>query len=122
MTHLAPGIAHISFAGGGLFLVARDAAQRQGLVTEVATRSHTYDIVQVLFDQHRWLVHQVDRQDTHTCRSCGRAPQPICYDADKRLPYCLSCALTDGTQVQDALVQPDHPSARWRASSRRAVG
>jgi len=92
MTLLAQGIAHVSFAGGGVFLPARNPSDRQSLIADVAARARANGLVQVLVDNQRWIVRDVRDDHAAGCSACGLAPEPACYSAaDERAAYCVTC-------------------------------
>jgi len=96
---LARGIAHVSFAGGGVFLPARNPSDRQSLIADVALRARMNDLVQVLIDDQRWIVRALHEQCVAGCSRCGLALQPACYSAaDERAAYCVTCVFARETK------------------------
>ena len=98
MTLLSHGIAHVSFSGGGLFLPARNPADRRVLVEDISARVRINGLVQVLVDGERWMVHALGEHPV-SCGSCGRTPDSACYSAaDERAAYCATCVFARDVQ------------------------
>lgn len=90
---LAKGIAHVSFAGGGVFVPARSPYDRQILVEHVADRVRAQGHVQVLVDDQRWLVRLSRGPSVDCCCSCGYSLDAACYStAGGAAVYCVECA------------------------------
>jgi hypothetical protein len=90
---LARGIAHVSFTGGGVFLPARDPYDRQTLIEHVSQRVRTKGRVQVLVDNHRWLVQSCVAPMAAACMACGQSADMACYPtASHAAAYCVGCA------------------------------
>ena len=89
----AKGIAHVSFAGGGLFLPARSAGDRQHLIERVTHTAATHGRVQILVDDQRWLVQPGRSRGGPSCTGCGAIAKPPCHAADAGGAYCVPCAL-----------------------------
>jgi hypothetical protein len=103
MMELARGIAHVSFVGGGVFLPARDPYDRQILIEEVRQRVRAKGRVQVLVDNHRWLVQPGPTNRTATCAGCSEALGAACYSGmSTDTAYCALCALGGSTHRQQA--------------------
>lgn len=91
---LAQGIAHVSFAGGGIFLPARDPYDRQTLIEHVTQRVRAKGRVQVLVDDYRWMVQAGPAHRAATCAACGQAVDAACYSSmSNGAAYCVHCAL-----------------------------
>lgn len=89
---LPRGIAHVSFAGGGAFVPARNVSDRRNLIANVALCARTNGLVQVLVDDQRWIVRARREPCATGCCRCGQAPEPVCYAAaDERAAYCVTC-------------------------------
>jgi hypothetical protein len=88
------GVAHISFAGGGVFLPARDPYDLELLAEHVADRVRSVGKVHVAFADLSW---SVCRSDVGTsCASCGHTLDSACYSSsDERAAYCVRCAFSD---------------------------
>jgi hypothetical protein len=94
MAALAKGIAHVSFAGGGIFLPAGNRYDRETLMEYVADNVRTKGQVQILVDDQRWLARDVRPESGGGCSTCrGRLLGAACYAAaDVRTAYCVKCA------------------------------
>jgi hypothetical protein len=91
---LAHGIAHVSFSGGGVFLPARDPYDRQTLIEHVMQRVRAKGRVQVLVDNHRWMVQRAPSNARTACAACGQAADAACYsNTSASAAYCMYCAL-----------------------------
>ena len=100
---LARGIAHVSFAGGGIFLPARDPYDRQTLIEHVNRRVHAKGCVQVLIDSHRWIVQSNSPPLASACAVCGQTADTACYSSGGHsAPYCVCCALGGATCTEPA--------------------
>jgi hypothetical protein len=101
MMELASGIAHVSFLGGGIFLPARDPYDRQTLIEHVTQRLHAKGQVQVLVDNHRWMVQAGATYRTATCAACGQAVDAACFsNMSNGAAYCVHCALGGPTRAE----------------------
>ncbi len=89
----AKGIAHLSFAGGGIFLPARSAYDRQHLIENVTHTAAQHGRVQILVDDQRWLVQPDVGGRTPSCVDCGALAQPPCRAGDGGGAHCVRCAL-----------------------------
>ena len=107
---LARGIAHLSFPGGGVFLPARDPYDRQTLIEHVTQRVRAKGPVQVLVDNHRWMIQEAGAANRMaTCAACGLSVDAACYsNVSNGTPYCVHCALGGPTRAE----QLDH--LEWR--------
>ena len=106
---LARGIAHVSFSGGGIFLPARDPYDRQTLIEHVTQRVRAKGRVQVLVDNHRWMVQASTASLPTTCTACGEAADAACYaSASNGRAYCMPCALGGATRAKQL------PDEEWR--------
>ena len=98
---LAHGIAHLSFPGGGVFLPARDAYDRQTLIEHVTQRVRAKGPVQVLVDNHRWMVQAGAANRAAICAACGQSADAACYSTGSNgTSYCVHCALGGPTRVE----------------------
>jgi len=87
------GIAHVSFAGGGIFLPARSPYDRQMLQEHIADRVRMKGQVQVLLDDRRWLVHRRHGPVTTGCASCGESMDATCRSTlSGGAGFCVHCA------------------------------
>jgi hypothetical protein len=90
------GIAHVSFAGGGMFVPARSPYDRQLLMESILTRARVKGQVQVLLDGQRWMVYGRVRTGAVCCAQCGFAVDSACYLVPRDgTPYCVSCAFVE---------------------------
>ena len=94
------GVAHISFAGGGVFLPARNPYDREILAEHVADRVRSKGEVQVALDDRCWSV-SLSNVGTH----CSRCDHPLdnsaCYSPANGLDaVCVKCAF--GHQQESA--------------------
>jgi len=91
MSLLAPGVAHISYRGGGMFLPVRTPYDRQVLVEHITDRVRNKSRVQVLIDKHRWLIDRFGAASVH-CSSCGQSLDAACYDPlEDSTAFCIDC-------------------------------
>jgi hypothetical protein len=91
---MAKGIAHLSFAGGGIILPARSPYDREVLVEHVLNRVHVKGRVQVLVDERSWIVQLGDARRPLSCQHCGRRADSACYFwAGDGARFCVPCAL-----------------------------
>lgn len=105
---LARGVAHVSFPRGGVFLPARDPYDRQTLIEHVTQRVRAKGRVQVLVDNHRWMVH-VPTHRAAPCAACGQLLVAACHSSvSNGAAYCVYCALGGSTRAE----QSDHQE--WR--------
>ena len=101
MIGLSPGVAHVSYKGGGLCLPARSPYDRQLLAEQVVYCTRTKGMVQVLVNDDRWLVHLPKATPTDDCTECGQR-----MDTAWHMPslgqavYCSRCALAERPQRQ----------------------
>jgi len=99
MTLLSHGIAHVSFAGGGLFLPVRSAYDRQTLAEHIAARARAKGDVQVLLNDKRWLVCLIRTRPDADCSGCRKALDVACYaTGDPDPAYCVKCAFGGGAK------------------------
>jgi hypothetical protein len=85
-------VAHISYAGGGVFLPDHDPGDRHTLAEYVERLVNSKHKVQILLDNQRWLVQSGEHA---CCASCDRATETACREAnDAGDLYCLRCALS----------------------------
>lgn len=104
MNAMAKGVAHISFAGGGIFLPARNPYDRQLLVEHVGARVQSSGPVQVLLEDQVWMVHCNRGSGAARCTRCGMAAATACYSrGGEENCYCVACAL--GTEVEPVQLQ-----------------
>jgi len=87
------GIAHISSAGGGVFVPARTPYDRQMLVEHIAARVRSKGEVRVTVDARSWWVRLNRGVLSGCCTHCGQPLRAACYAAGLDGPaYCVSCA------------------------------
>lgn len=110
MTLPSEGIAHVSFAGDGLFLPARNTRDRQTLSANVAAHARAMGQVQVLLNGDRWLVYAIRRPWDGDCAGCRQAVDVVCsLTGDTQRAYCVGCAfgrLDQGLVVRDSRLLP----------------
>ena len=98
---LASGIAHVSFPGGGAFLPARDPYDRQTLIEHVNQAVRAKGRVQVLIDNHRWMVQPNASSLAIPCALCGQTADIGCHSTGGYgVSYCVRCALGGVTRVE----------------------
>jgi hypothetical protein len=96
MIGLSPGVAHVSYKGGGLCLPARSPYDRQVLSEQVVHCLRTRGPVQVLINDGRWLVHAPTPGPRIDCAGCGQRVDTAWYaSASGDQPFCGKCALTE---------------------------
>lgn len=111
MNTMAKGIVHVSFAGGGLFLPARNPYDRQLLVEHVSERVRAKGEVQVLMDDQLWLVHRNRGPAGPPCVRCGMAVAAACYSRGcGQVCYCVACAF--GNDVEEPVQLQRAPERR----------
>ena len=94
MRGVSNGIAHLSYPGGGLFLPARNAYDRQMVAELAVERVRTRGLVQILIDNKRWLVQWTDDRRNRRCAACGRTVGAVrIRAAGDRAMYCVQCAV-----------------------------
>ncbi len=105
-----PGVAHISFPGGGLVLPVRSPYDRQMLVEHVVDRVRSKGQIQVILDNRRWAVRLRDSTSAVSCSRCGYSVDAACYTAGNtnKAAHCVRCAFGDSS---DAL-RPHHARPR----------
>ena len=95
------GIAHISFAGGGVFLPAGNPYDREVLVEHVAERARSKGEILVALDDRYWSVCRNDAELGTCCSACGHSLESICYAASNdQMAYCVKCAFNGGVGAQ----------------------
>ena len=110
-------VAHISFAGGGLLLPARDPYERELLVEHVVDRARRMGAVRVVVHGRAWNVKLTSDGFTCGCARCSRALEATwCATAPGGDPYCVRCAF--GAR---ATAVPDAPELRNQIKSRQAA-
>jgi hypothetical protein len=114
------GIAHVSFANGGLFIPARSPYDRQMLIEHVVDRVRSKGQVQVLVDDERWMVH-LRGNSAVNCAFCGLAGELACQSiGDEAATYCAHCAFGDQVELPDhgAPINPGENHAQLNRASR----
>jgi hypothetical protein len=86
------GMAHISFAGGGVFLPARNPYDREMLVEHVADSVRSKGDLQVAVDGVSWAVLRDANSVTGFCAGCGYPLHLVCYSPANHEAYCVKCA------------------------------
>lgn len=95
------GIAHISFAGGGVFLPARNPYDREVLVEHVADRVRSKGEVLVTLDDRYWSVCKSDGALGACCFACGYSLGSALYSAtNEQTAYCVKCAFGDNKEAE----------------------
>jgi hypothetical protein len=89
------GMAHISFAGGGVFLPARNPYDREMLVEHVADSVRSKGELQVAVDGVSWSVFRDTKSVVGFCAGCGYPLHPACYSPANPEAYCVKCAFGD---------------------------
>lgn len=87
------GAAHVTFAGGGIVLPAREPYDREVLVDHVTERVGRKGIVRVVIDGRTWNVRRIDDTVPAPCTRCRGPLNGSCYattPGDAR--RCLRCA------------------------------
>ena len=85
-------MAHISFAGGGLLVPARDPYERELLVEHVVDRARRMGAVRVVVHGRAWSVRLTPETFTACCGRCTRILQATWYATGSAgAPYCLQC-------------------------------
>jgi len=84
------GVAHVSFAGGGVFLPDQKPQDRQHLLDYVTHLVSSKPKVQILLRRQRWLAESCSYC---FCASCGRATNVSCREMGDLDSYCVQCAL-----------------------------
>ncbi|HVM95845.1 MAG TPA: hypothetical protein VMT89_05620 [Candidatus Acidoferrales bacterium] len=101
MIGLSPGVAHVSYKGGGLCLPARSPYDRQLLAEQVVYCTRTKGLVQVLINDDRWLVHPPTAGPSNGCFECGQRLDTAWHaPALGQSACCSRCALDDRHQRQ----------------------
>ncbi|MFI5397359.1 MAG: hypothetical protein ACHQ9S_17615 [Candidatus Binatia bacterium] len=85
-------VAHVSFAGGGIFLPDHGPGDRLTLIDYVARLVRSKPKVQILLEHQRWLA----QSGNHVCCACcGYASNVSCREASNDTDaFCLECALS----------------------------
>ncbi len=100
------GIAHISFAGGGLVLPAANPYDREILFDHIAHRTRSKGAVRVTVDDSSWSVRYNDGSLAPFCAACGRALEAACYsNFSGGAAYCIRCAFGGHLVVPNREVQ-----------------
>jgi len=85
------GVAHISFAGGGVFLPARNPYDREILAEHVADRVRCKGEVQVALDDRCWSVSL--SAVGASCSHCGHPLDSACSSPTSGVDVlCVKCA------------------------------
>lgn len=109
-------VAHLSFAGGGLLLPARDPYERELLVEHIVARAQRNGGVRVALHRRAWCVQLTPDTFTGSCARCRRALQATWYaTAPGGVPHCLRCAF--GLPVRTGA---DATDLRKRITTRQA--
>jgi len=86
------GAAHVTFAGAGIVLPAREPCERELLVEHVAERVRRQGVVHAAIGGRTWNVRRIDDTVAVACRRCRRAENGTCYattrGACERLTGC----------------------------------
>ncbi len=112
-------VAHLSFAGGGLLLPARDPYERELLVEHVLARARQNGTVRVAFHGRAWSVQLTPDTFTDSCARCGRVLQATWYATGLGgNPHCIQCAF--GVPARTGTVATAAPELRSRGTTRHA--
>jgi len=98
---IVEGIVHLSFPGGGVFLPARSAEDRDRVRAAVQDQMRVVDRVQVLTGGQRWVVRRVPAARPVECHCCGTVTDSACFGDG--VIFCMSCALTAPDEAQQHL-------------------
>ena len=101
-TALPAGVAHVSFAGGGVFLPADTPYERETLRDYVAHSVRAYGRVQVLLARRRWRIdgRRAVPAACAGCRATLEGPCPAAADG-RGAAYCLPCAFDVDADMPD---------------------
>jgi hypothetical protein len=84
-------VAHVSFAGGGVFLPDHGPGDRRTLIDYVGRLANSKPKVQILLENQRWLAQPCNHV---CCACCGYACDVSCREASNETDaFCLTCAL-----------------------------
>jgi hypothetical protein len=101
MSAVARGMAHVSYAGGGIFLPARSPYDRQMLVEHIGECVRAKGQVQVLMGRQRWVVQRNWGPGAAPCAECGCFAAGVCSaGANGGGVYCVKCALGSDTEAE----------------------
>ena len=117
---LAPGIAHVSFPGGGTFLPARTPYDLQVLAEHVADRARTNGQAQVLIKDQRWTARVGLIMPLPGCAGCGKSLSvACCSNGPEGLLYCVKCAFEHSRRRPHRATRltPDARRVAFRACS-----
>ena len=112
------GAAHVTFAGGGIVLPAREPYDRELLVEHVAERVRRKGVARVAIHGRTWNVRRIDDTVTAACTRCRRPLNGTCYATTPGdALHCLRCAFVGPPQSSApapeeaalACVSNDHP-------------
>lgn len=93
MYRLAPGVAHVSFAGGGMFLPVHGPYDLQLLVEHVTESTRSRGLVQLLIGAAHWMVRLQSAGPAVRCSGCERWVGAVaCTPAQGGDARCLVCA------------------------------
>jgi len=114
----AQGIAHVPFAGGGLFVPTRSPYDRGLLADHVLDRVCVKGKVHVLVDGQRWLVQRFRDSNMAGCRRCGSPMDSVCCRlANRAARYCVARALTTDSNSSCPAIRSGRTSAASHAPS-----
>ena len=97
MAQMVDGVVHVSFTGGGVFLPARTAEDRERIRATVRDQMRVVDRVQVLSGNDRWIVRRVPPTRPVECHACGVVTDSACFR--EGVTFCVACALTNPDQT-----------------------
>jgi hypothetical protein len=93
------GTAHVTFAGGGIVLPARESFDRELLAEHVAERVRRKGMVRVAIHGRTWSVRRIDDTVTTACTRCRRPLNRTCYATTPgNALHCLRCAFVGSPQ------------------------
>lgn len=115
------GVAHISFAGGSVFLPARTPYERQTMIDYVADRMRLQATIQVIVDKQHWTVQASDPAVAKRCSRCHHTVKVICSLAGHESSgLCMWCAFGHRLQAHRIVWRPDgEPRPRRPAIAKR---
>jgi hypothetical protein len=99
-------VAHVSYPGGGVFLPDHGPGDRHTIMEYVERLVSSKRQVQILLDNHRWLVQSSEHA---CCAVCDLATKAACREANEGGElYCLRCALSAARAEERARATPRH--------------
>jgi hypothetical protein len=84
------GVAHISFAGGGLIVPAQTPYERELLIEHIEASAKARGSIGLDLDGRQWTVSSKDGRH-EGCASCDRWPGDLTFRFEGRT-FCARCA------------------------------